>query len=52
MPMYRKPTEKELAKIKRAREKTVQGIEGEKDFLSKISTTSAWNLTPPTCTSN
>jgi hypothetical protein len=39
--MYRKPTEKELAKIKRAREKTVQGIEGEKDFLSKISTTSA-----------
>ena len=41
MPMYRKPTEKELAKIKKAREKTVQGIEGEKDFLSKLSTTSA-----------
>jgi len=41
MPMYRKPTPKERAKIEKAREKTTQGMEGEKDFLSKISTTSA-----------
>jgi len=41
MPMYRKPTEKERAKIKKAREKTAQGMEGEKDLLSRFSTTSA-----------
>ena len=41
MPMYRKPTAKERATIQKAREKTVQGMEGEKDLLSKISTTSA-----------
>jgi hypothetical protein len=39
--MYRKPTEKERAKIKKAREKTAQGMEGEKDLLSRFSTTSA-----------
>lgn len=41
MPMYRKQTAKERATIQKAREKTVQGMEGEKDFLSKLSTTSA-----------
>jgi len=41
MPMYRKPTPKERQKIEMARKKTVQGMEGEKDMLSRISTTSA-----------
>ena len=41
MPMYRKPTAKERAKIEKAREKTVQGMAGEKDILSRFSTTSA-----------
>jgi hypothetical protein len=41
MPMYRKPTPKERAKIEKAREKTTQGMEGEKDLLSRFSTTSA-----------
>lgn len=41
MPMYRKPTEKERAKIQKARTKTVQGMEGEKDFVSRFSTTLA-----------
>jgi hypothetical protein len=39
--MYRKPTPKERAKIEKAREKTTQGMEGEKDLLSRFSTTSA-----------
>lgn len=42
MPMnYRKPTAKEQAKMEKAREMTQRGIEGQKDFLSKISTTMA-----------
>ena len=38
---YRKPTVKEKEKLEKSRETMVQGIEGEKDFLSKISTTAA-----------
>lgn len=38
---YRKPTGKEKEKLDKSREMMVQGIEGEKDFLSKISTTAA-----------
>lgn len=41
MPDYRKPTEKESAKLEKSREMMARGIEGEKDFLSKISTTMA-----------
>lgn len=41
MPDYRKPTIKESEKLEKSREMMVQGIEGEKDFLSKISTTAA-----------
>ena len=41
MSDYRKPTAKEKEKLEKARGLTVQGIEGEKDFLSKISTTAA-----------
>ena len=38
---YRKPTEKEVAKLDKAREIMQRGIQGEGDFLSKISTTMA-----------
>jgi hypothetical protein len=38
---YRKPTVKEKEKLEKSREMMVQGIEGEKDFLSRISTTAA-----------
>jgi hypothetical protein len=38
---YRKPTDKELGKMETARNLTQRGIEGQKDFLSKISTTMA-----------
>jgi hypothetical protein len=38
---YRKPTEKESAKLDSARKKVQEGIAGEKDLLSKISTTMA-----------
>lgn len=36
---YRRPTASEKLKMEKAREMTRKGIEGEKDFLSKISTT-------------
>jgi hypothetical protein len=38
---YRKPTDKERAKIKKAREMTQSGVMGEKDIFSKFSTTMA-----------
>ncbi len=38
---YRKPTEEEKKKLDKARGMMQRGIEGEKDFLSKISTTMA-----------
>jgi len=38
---YRKPTVKEKEKLEKSREMMVQGTEGEKDFLSRISTTAA-----------
>jgi hypothetical protein len=38
---YRKPTDKEKAILDKSREMMQRGIEGEKDFLSKISTTMA-----------
>jgi hypothetical protein len=41
MRSYRQPTEKEAKKLEEARKKTVEGIEGEKDIFSKISTTMA-----------
>ena len=41
MPDIRKPTMKETEKLERSRELMQRGIEGEKDFLSKISTTMA-----------
>jgi hypothetical protein len=41
MDTYRKPTEKESAKLDSARKKVQEGIAGEKDLLSKISTTMA-----------
>ena len=41
MPNYRKPTEKETEKLNKSRKMMVEGIEGEKDLLSKISTTMA-----------
>lgn len=40
-PMYRKPTEKQRESIKKARELTRGGIEGQRDFMSKLSTTYA-----------
>lgn len=39
MPKYRKPTEAEMEKIKKARKMTQQGLEGEKDVFSRFSTT-------------
>jgi hypothetical protein len=36
---YRRSTPKERAKLEKSREKMKMGMEGEKDFLSKISTT-------------
>jgi hypothetical protein len=41
MSKIRKPTVKEVEKLDKSRELMVRGIEGEKDFLSKISTTMA-----------
>lgn len=42
MPLnYRRPTAKEKAALEKAREKMQMGIEGEKDILSKVSTTMA-----------
>ncbi len=41
MPNYRKPTEKETEKLNKSRKMMVEGIEGEKDLLSRISTTMA-----------
>ena len=41
MSNYRKPTEKESARLDAARKKTQEGIEGEKDIFSKVSTTAA-----------
>jgi hypothetical protein len=38
---YRKPTDKEKATLDKSREMMQRGISGEKDFLSKISTTMA-----------
>ena len=40
-PMYKKPTDAQRKKIGAARTRTRQGMEGQKDFLSKISTTMA-----------
>jgi hypothetical protein len=41
MPSYRKPTEKEAEKLEESRKLMQKGIEGEKDFMSKISPTMA-----------
>ena len=41
MPNIRKPTMKETEKLERSRELMRKGIEGEQDFMSKISTTMA-----------
>jgi hypothetical protein len=41
MADIRKPTTKETEKLERSRELMQRGIEGEKDFLSKVSTTMA-----------
>jgi|Laugrefa1bdmlbdn_1035148.scaffolds.fasta_scaffold00119_10 hypothetical protein len=41
MANIRKPTVKEVEKLDKSRELMVRGIEGEKDFLSKVSTTMA-----------
>ena len=41
MDTYRKPTKKESAKLDSARKKVQEGIAGEKDLLSKVSTTMA-----------
>jgi len=41
MSNYRKPTDKETEKLNKSRKMMVEGIEGEKDLLSKISTTMA-----------
>jgi hypothetical protein len=38
---FRNPTDAEKAKLEKSRNMMVRGIEGEKDFLSKISTTMA-----------
>jgi hypothetical protein len=40
-PMYKKPTPEQRAKIEKARKRTREGMAGQKDFLSKISTTMA-----------
>jgi hypothetical protein len=41
MANYRKPTEKESAKLNKARQMMVEGIEGEKDMFSKLMPTMA-----------
>jgi len=41
MNRIRKPTEKEAAKLEESRQLMRRGIEGEQDFMSKISTTMA-----------
>lgn len=41
MATYRKPTEKESAKLNKARQMMVEGIEGEKDIFSKLMPTMA-----------
>jgi hypothetical protein len=41
MTGYRKPTEKEATRLDAARKKTQEGIAGEKDIFSKVSTTAA-----------
>jgi rubrerythrin len=41
MANYRKPTEKESAKLNKARQMMVEGIEGEKDIFSKMMPTMA-----------
>jgi hypothetical protein len=41
MDRIRKPTEKEAAKLEESRQLMRKGIEGEQDFMSKISTTMA-----------
>lgn len=41
MPSYRTPTAREKAKLTKSRKLMEQGIQGERDFLSKISTTMA-----------
>lgn len=41
MADYRKPTEKESAKLDAARKKVQEGIEGEKDVFSKLMPTMA-----------
>ena len=41
MPNYRKPTEKEAAKLDAARKKTQEGIAGEKDAFSMLMPTMA-----------
>lgn len=41
MPGIRKPTEKEVAKLEQSRQLMQKGIEGERDILSKFSTTMA-----------
>jgi phage gpG-like protein len=38
---YRTPTAEESAKMDKSREMMKKGIEGEKDFMSKVSTTMA-----------
>jgi hypothetical protein len=40
-PLYKKPTDAQRKKIGQARKRTREGMEGQKDFLSKISTTMA-----------
>jgi len=40
-PMYKKPTDAQRKKIENARKLTRRGMEEQKDFLSKISTTMA-----------
>jgi len=40
-PMYKKPTEEQRKKIQAARKRMREGMEGEKDVLSKFSTTMA-----------
>lgn len=41
MPKYRVPTDKERRIISEARKMTREGIEGQKDWMSAISTTAA-----------
>jgi hypothetical protein len=40
-PMYKKPTDAQRKKIGAARKRTREGMEGQRDLLSKISTTMA-----------